>query len=137
VWDGYVRRGFHGLQNFVTVLTRWPYDERFWGAITHDTLFFVLTFAIQTTLGLFVAVLLAKKWRGFAYFQAAYFLPVLGERVVGVGVGADAVRGDGRAHGPGRGVCAAGLAMALLGKRRFLAKSNALDGCWGSCSGRW
>jgi raffinose/stachyose/melibiose transport system permease protein len=74
-WDGYVRRGFNGLQNFATVLTRWPYHERFWGAIRHNTLFFVLTFAIQTTLGLFVAVLLAKKWRGFAFFQAAYFLP--------------------------------------------------------------
>jgi raffinose/stachyose/melibiose transport system permease protein len=74
-WDGYLRRGFAGLDNFVTVLTRWPYNERFWGAISHNALFFVLTFAIQTTLGLFVAVLLARKWRGFAFFQAAYFLP--------------------------------------------------------------
>ena len=74
-WDGYLRRGFAGLQNFVTVLTRWPYYERFWGAISHNTWFFVLTFSIQTTLGLFIAVLLARKWRGFAFFQAAYFLP--------------------------------------------------------------
>ena len=74
-WDGYVRKGFTGLANFVTVLTRWPYQERFWGALSHNALFFVLTFALQTTLGLFVAVLLARKWRGFAFFQAAYFLP--------------------------------------------------------------
>lgn len=74
-WDGFLRRGFGGLQNFATVLTRWPYHERFWNAISHNTLFFVLTFALQTTLGLFVAVLLARKWRGFAFFQAAYFLP--------------------------------------------------------------
>jgi len=74
-WDGYVRKGFNGLQNFSTVLTRWPYHERFWGAMSHNALFFGLTFAIQTTVGLFVAVLLAKKWRGFAFFQAAYFLP--------------------------------------------------------------
>lgn len=74
-WDGYLRRGFAGLENFVKVLTGFPYQERFWGAIRHNTLFFVLTFAIQTTLGLFVAVLLARKWRGFAFFQAAYFLP--------------------------------------------------------------
>ncbi len=74
-WDGFLRRGYAGLQNFATVLTRWPYNERFWNAIAHNTWFFVLTFAIQTTLGLFVAVLLARKWRGFAFFQAAYFLP--------------------------------------------------------------
>lgn len=74
-WDGFIRRGYSGLQNFVTVLTRWPYNERFWNAITHNTWFFVMTFTIQTTLGLFVAVLLARKWRGFAVFQAAYFLP--------------------------------------------------------------
>ncbi len=74
-WDGFVRKGFNGVQNFVTVLTRWPYNERFWGAMSHNAIFFAVTFAIQTTLGLFVAVLLAKKWGGFAFFQAAYFLP--------------------------------------------------------------
>jgi raffinose/stachyose/melibiose transport system permease protein len=74
-WEGFVRKDFIGLQNFVTVLTRWPFNERFWNAIAHNAWFFVLTFAIQTTLGLFVAVQLARKWRGFAFFQAAYFLP--------------------------------------------------------------
>lgn len=74
-WDGFIRRGFAGISNFVTVLTRWPYNERFVGALGHNALFFGLTFLIQTTLGLFVAVLLARKLRGFAFFQAAYFLP--------------------------------------------------------------
>lgn len=74
-WDGFIRRGFAGISNFVTVLTRWPYNERFFGALGHNALFFVLTFALQTTLGLLVAVLLARKMRGSAFFQAAYFLP--------------------------------------------------------------
>ncbi|MDZ7802185.1 MAG: sugar ABC transporter permease [Trueperaceae bacterium] len=74
-WDGFLREGFVGLDNFRTVLSRWPYNERFWSALWHNGLFFLLTFAIQTTLGLFVAVLLNRKWRGFAVFQAAYFLP--------------------------------------------------------------
>jgi len=74
-WDGLVRRGFAGLKNFVSVLTRWPYNERFWSALSHNAYFFVITFIIQTTIGLFVAVLLARKRRGFAFFQAAYFLP--------------------------------------------------------------
>lgn len=74
-WDGLVRRGFSGFKNFVTVLTRWPYNERFWSALTHNAYFFVLTFLIQTTIGLFIAVLLAQRRRGFSFFQAAYFLP--------------------------------------------------------------
>lgn len=74
-WDGFIRRGFNGIQNFITVLTRWPYNERFFGALGHNALFFIITFTIQTTLGLFVAVLLAKKLKAFAFFQAAYFLP--------------------------------------------------------------
>ncbi len=74
-WDGLLRRGFVGLQNFVTVLTRWPYSERFFGALEHNAIFFALTFLIQTTVGLFVAALLARKLRGFSFFQAAYFLP--------------------------------------------------------------
>src|SRR5690606_36836431 len=74
-WDGLLRRGFAGLQNFVTVLTRWPYNERFFSALGHNAVFFAVTFQIQTTLDLFVAVLLARKLRGFAFFQAAYFLP--------------------------------------------------------------
>ena len=74
-WDGFVRGGFAGFDNFVTVLTQWPYNDRFWGALRHNAVFFVLTFAIQTTLGLFVAVLLNRKWPGFGFFQAVYFLP--------------------------------------------------------------
>lgn len=74
-WRGLVRGAFSGFDNFATVLTRWPYQERFWNAISHNAIFFALTFTIQTTLGLFIAVQLAKKWRGFAFFQAAYFLP--------------------------------------------------------------
>lgn len=74
-WDGLIRKGFAGLDNFATVLTSWPYYERFWAALRHNAVFFGLTFLIQTTLGLFVAVLLAKRWRGSAFFQAVYFLP--------------------------------------------------------------
>lgn len=74
-WDGFLRRGFAGFDNFVKVLGSWPYNDRFWGALRHNAIFFVLTFAIQTTLGLFVAVLLNRKWRGFGVLQAIYFLP--------------------------------------------------------------
>jgi raffinose/stachyose/melibiose transport system permease protein len=74
-WKGLVRGSFSGLDNFVRVLTEWPYNERFWAALRHNAVFFVVTFLLQTTLGLFLAALLARRWRGFAFFQAAYFLP--------------------------------------------------------------
>lgn len=74
-WKGLLRKGFIGLQNFKTVLTQWPYNDRFWGALQHNTIFFIITLAIQSTLGLFLAVILNRKWRGFAFFQAAFFLP--------------------------------------------------------------
>lgn len=74
-WDGLVRSAFVGLDNFRTVLTQSPYKERFWSALGHNTLFFLLTFAIQSTLGLGLAVLFRKKWKGFSFFQTVYFVP--------------------------------------------------------------
>jgi len=63
-WDGLVRKGFAGLSNFTTVLTHWPYYERFWGALRHNAIFFGLTLAIQTTLGLFLAAALEALFAG-------------------------------------------------------------------------
>jgi raffinose/stachyose/melibiose transport system permease protein len=74
-WNGLIRGGFNGLENFGRVLGSWPYNERFWSAFGHNAIFFLVTFLIQTTLGLFMAALLSRRWRGFAFFQAAYFLP--------------------------------------------------------------
>jgi raffinose/stachyose/melibiose transport system permease protein len=74
-WDGLVRGRFVWFENFVTVLSRWPYDERFWNALKNNIVFFVLTFTIQSTLGLYLAYLLSKRVRGYRFFQAVYFLP--------------------------------------------------------------
>lgn len=74
-WDGLVRKGFIALANFQTLLSQWPYHERFWGAVGHNTLFFLLTLALQTLIGLPLAALLSRKWPGFSWFQTAYFLP--------------------------------------------------------------
>src|SRR5690625_2045387 len=53
-WRGLLRLDFIGLENFITVLTRWPYNERFWNALGHNAIFFAVTFTIQSTLGLAV-----------------------------------------------------------------------------------
>ncbi len=81
-WHGLVRGAYAGFANFAKVLGAWPYNVRFWGALSHNALFFALTFLIQSTLGLFLAALLSRKWRGFAFFQAAYFLPYTMSMVV-------------------------------------------------------
>lgn len=74
-WDGLIRQGFAGLGNFTTILFEKPYNERFFGALSHNVIFFLATFTIQTTIGLFFAVLFSRKRRGFSLFQTAYFLP--------------------------------------------------------------
>jgi raffinose/stachyose/melibiose transport system permease protein len=83
-WDGYIRQGFAGLDNFKKVLFERPYSERLLGALRHNVFFFVVTFLIQTTFGLFVAVALAKGGRFLRVFQTVYFAPyTLSQVVVG------------------------------------------------------
>ncbi len=74
-WDGLVRGGFSGLANFKTVLTGVVYKERFWGAFLHNCLFFIITFGLQTTIGLYLAVKLSRKRPGMEFFQTVYFTP--------------------------------------------------------------
>lgn len=74
-WDGLIRGAFCGLDNFRTVLFQVPYNTRFWNALKHNTLFFTITFCIQTTLGLFLAVLFTRKRKGYDLLQTLFFLP--------------------------------------------------------------
>lgn len=74
-WDGLIREEFVGFENFRKVLTESPYKERFWSALAHNAEFFIVTFVLQTTIGLYIAVQLTKKRPGMGFFQAIYFLP--------------------------------------------------------------
>jgi len=74
-WDGLMRQEFIGLNNFITVLTNLNYKPRFWGALSHNSLFFIITFVLQTTLGLYLAIQLTKKRWGMDFFQTVYFMP--------------------------------------------------------------
>jgi len=74
-WDGLLREGFNGLNNFKAVLTNVNYQPRFWGALGHNSLFFIITFVLQTTLGLYLAIQLTKKRWGMNFFQTVYFIP--------------------------------------------------------------
>jgi len=62
-----------GFDNFVTLFG----DPVFWAALQHTVLFFVVTFALQTFLGLLLAALLHSniRWRGL--YRVLVFVPVV------------------------------------------------------------
>ncbi len=74
-WDGLMKGQFIGLDNFIKVLSGVNYKMRFWGALWHNSIFFILTFALQTTLGLYLAIKLSSKRKGMGLFQTTFFLP--------------------------------------------------------------
>lgn len=83
-WDGYLRGGFAGLGNFARILTESPYNQRFLGAIAHNTIFFLITFLLQTTLGLALAMTLNRGGWFRKLSQTAIFAPyTLSQVVVG------------------------------------------------------
>jgi ABC-type sugar transport system permease subunit len=73
-WDGISPGPEHvGGQNY----TRIFHDPVFWAAVRHTVLFFVVTFVIQTLLGLILAVLLHAKLRLAALYKVIVFIPVV------------------------------------------------------------
>lgn len=74
-WNGYIRGGFAGLSNYARILFEDPYRVRFFGALKHNVFFFIVTFTIQSTLGLFLAVMLRRGTRFRKLCQVVYFAP--------------------------------------------------------------
>ncbi|HOB16055.1 MAG TPA: sugar ABC transporter permease [Defluviitoga sp.] len=73
-WDGFIRKEFIGFENFRKVLREYPYKEKFWKALGHNAKFFLTTFILQTTIGLYIAIQLNKEKPVMEFFQAVYFL---------------------------------------------------------------
>lgn len=69
---------FVGLQNYVTLLTDELWSPRFWGALRHNVVFFLVHMLVQNSIGLLLAALLtARAVRGMAFFRTVYFLPTM------------------------------------------------------------
>ncbi|MCB0249926.1 MAG: sugar ABC transporter permease, partial [Anaerolineae bacterium] len=69
---------FVGLQNYVTLLTDELWSPRFWGALQHNAVFFVIHMVVQNSIGLLLAALLTSRAvRGVTFFRTVYFLPVM------------------------------------------------------------
>jgi len=66
-------REYIGLRNFNFILK----DARFWKALTNTVYYTGLKLILDTTLALFIAVLLDKKLRLRRFFRIAHFAPVV------------------------------------------------------------
>jgi raffinose/stachyose/melibiose transport system permease protein len=69
---------FVGLQNYATLLTNELWSPRFWGALAHNFIFFLVHMCVQNPIGLLLAALLTQPTvRGRGFFRTAYFLPTM------------------------------------------------------------
>ncbi|MEX1296661.1 MAG: sugar ABC transporter permease [Candidatus Limnocylindrales bacterium] len=74
---GTVRGDFVGLDNFTTLLNRFPLNEQLPRAFLHNFVFYVATMAITVALALLFAVLLQGKRRGRGFLRVVYVLPFM------------------------------------------------------------
>ena len=73
-WDGLDPEPRHvGTRNYVRIAA----DPIFWRTIRHTVVFFVVTFVVQTALGLIFAVLLHSKVKGAVVYKVIIFIPVV------------------------------------------------------------
>ncbi|MEV4349077.1 sugar ABC transporter permease [Actinoplanes sp. NPDC049596] len=73
-WDGISPDPQHlGAQNYTRVFQ----DPVFWAAVRHTVVFFVVTFVVQTALGLVLAVLMHAKLRLAGIYKVIVFIPVV------------------------------------------------------------
>lgn len=72
-WSGIgADMNFVGLANFVRMLT----SPEFWSALVHTVWFFVAIAAFQSTIGLYLAILLNARPRFHEFYRIILFLPV-------------------------------------------------------------
>jgi raffinose/stachyose/melibiose transport system permease protein len=73
-WDGVSPSPAHvGFANYITAF----HDPVFWDAIRHTIIFFVVTFCVQTALGLAFAALLHSKVKLPNLYKVIIFVPVV------------------------------------------------------------
>ncbi|MDR1576598.1 MAG: sugar ABC transporter permease [Treponema sp.] len=72
-----IGRSFAGFDNFIRLFTVANYSERYWGALAHTVLFFIIHLAVQNGLGIVFATLLTEKnLKGREFYQTVIFIPV-------------------------------------------------------------
>lgn len=82
-WDGVApTKQFVGLQNYFTLLFN---DKVFWTALLNNAIWLIAALLIPTSIGLGLAVLLNKKFRGSSIYRSVFYFPaILSLAVVGL-----------------------------------------------------
>ncbi|MDR1253121.1 MAG: sugar ABC transporter permease [Treponema sp.] len=72
-----IGRSFVGFDNFIKIFAVKNYSERYWSALIHTVLFFIIHLAVQNGLGIVFATLLTgKNLKGRQFYQTVIFIPV-------------------------------------------------------------
>lgn len=67
-----------GLRNYIDLVTTDPWATRFWGALRHNAVFFVIIMLVQNPIGMTLAALLdARLLRGRAVYRTVLFAPAM------------------------------------------------------------
>ncbi|MGP4078736.1 carbohydrate ABC transporter permease [Pseudalkalibacillus sp. R45] len=76
-WQGIRRGAFIGIENFIALFTREPFNSMFWNAFENNIIYFLLEMVVQNGIAFMLAYIIYKKIRFAEFFKAAYFLPRL------------------------------------------------------------
>src|SRR6185503_19228029 len=69
---------FAGIDNYIKLVSTRPWDIRFWGALQHNMVFFLVQLLVQNPIGLALAVLLTRKGlRWSAGYRSVLYVPAM------------------------------------------------------------
>jgi raffinose/stachyose/melibiose transport system permease protein len=68
---------FAGFQNYITLFTDSNFAPRFWGALGHNIVFFLIHMLVQNPIALLLAALLAQGGRGRTFYRSVLFMPTV------------------------------------------------------------
>jgi len=73
--EGYNPSRFVGFQNYQNLFTNPLWREKFFGAIKHTTIFFLIHMSVQNSFGLLFANLLSSEFKGKNIYRTIIFAP--------------------------------------------------------------
>ena len=112
-WDGISPDAQHvGTHNYARIF----HDPVFWAAVRHTVVFFVVTFVIQTGLGLAFAVIMHARLKLAAVYKVIIFVPVVLAPAIMAPVFRHMFAPDGELNGVLRAVGLGSLAQPWIGQ---------------------
>ncbi|PKL25660.1 MAG: sugar ABC transporter permease [Spirochaetae bacterium HGW-Spirochaetae-2] len=76
-WNGFERQAFVGLENFKSLFTKFPYNQRVPNALMNNLKWFFSAMLIQNVFGLLFGYLLSRNIKGHEIYKRLFFMPVL------------------------------------------------------------